>query len=278
MYPDYPLAALRRPRVVRVAPQVRHEQGAAFDPGSGQVAVVAHYSQSARLSRSVTELLAQLSDNGYTCALVSTSPVTGRLEFPDGVPARVSVFRRPNVGYDFGSWAAFLHAFEPVRGAHRVLLANDSLVGPFDSIAPLLAGFESCGTDIWGVTGSTQDAPHLQSYMLGFSGGVLAEEPLLGFWNNIRVQPTKRRLIVAYEMGLSRLARKQGLTTSAHFPWRSVTTRGQNPSLGWRRLILSGLPFVKRELVLRPPPEVPDVADVPRVVRDTWGQNVYEWV
>ena len=42
--------------------------------------------------------------------------------------------------------------------------------------------------------------------------------------------------------------------------------------------MLMGFPFVKRELVLRPPDEVADVGDVPGVVRDLYGVDVMEWV
>lgn len=271
---------LRRPRVTKVAPGLRHERGPAFDDRAPRIAVVAHYSDRARISRSVQELLTELAKGGYTSALVSTAETPGPLQPCEGhseIPA--TVFRRPNLGYDFGSWAAFLNAYPLTRSAPRVLLANDSLVGPFETMTPILAGFDGCTSDIWGVTGSTQDAPHLQSYMIGYTDGVLETRALRQFWDGVRVQPTKRQLILSYEIGLGRLARKTGLSTSAHFPWRQVTTMGQNPtSVGWRRLIMSGFPFVKRELVTHPPPEVPDAADVASVVRETWGQNVYEWV
>lgn len=271
---------LRRPRVLAVAPQLRHESGPSFDAASQQVAVVAHWSQRPELSRSVQTLLAEFIEAGYTCALVSSAETTGPLQFTDGRLAEsVTVLRRPNVGYDFGSWAAFLAAFEPVRRAPRVILANDSLVGPFDTIAPILAGFDSSGADIWGVTSSDQDCPHLQSYMIGYTDGVLASPALQDFWRGIRVQRTKKGLIRAYEQGLSRVISRNGLSAGAYFPWQSVAQQGQNPTtLGWRRLILSGFPFVKRELVLHPPPELSDAGDVAAVVRQTWGEDVYAWV
>jgi len=159
------------------------------------------------------------------------------------------------------------------------MLANDSLLGPFETIRPFLDAFDSCPTDIWGVTGTTQDAAHLQSHMIGYREGVLGEPALRRFWDGVRVEPTKRDLILRYEIGLSRLAYAEGYVLAAHFPWNWSTSLGQNPtSAGWRRLILLGFPFVKRELVLRPPPEVPDAADVPHVVSQQWGENVLEWI
>ena len=270
----------RRPRVARVAPALEHESGPPFELHAKNVAVVAHWSEGTRLTRSVQTLLSELTSSGFRCVLVSSSSAPGPLAFdsPD-LAGAVTVLRRPNVGYDFGSWAAFLHAFPEVRQAPRVLLANDSLVGPFASLAGILADFDRCPADIWGLVGTTQDAPHLQSHFVGYRDGVLASPVLSDFWEDVRIEPTKRRLIQRYEIGMSQMARREGFVTVAHFPWHWVTTRGQNPtSLGWRRLIDVGFPFVKRELVLRPPPEVPDAHQIEQVVRERWGQDVYEWV
>ncbi len=266
--------------MARVAPELRHESGPRVDVSAERIAVVAHWSDGQRLSRSVQTLLSELLDAGFSSALVSSSEAHGPLLFDQrGLAGEVTVLRRPNVGYDFGSWAAFLQAYPEVRHAPRVLLANDSLVGPFESLGAILAAFNRCPADIWGLVGTTQDAPHLQSHFVGYRDGVLASPVLAAFWDDIRVEPTKRQLVRRYEIGLSQLAAREGYVAVAHFPWHWVTSRGQNPtSLAWHRLIEVGFPFVKRELVLRPPPEVADAAQIERVVRERWGQNVYDWV
>lgn len=278
MYPKS--SRLRRPRVLTVSPGLRHEQGPVFDDNAGRIAVVAHWSSRPDLSRSVQALLRELLSADYTCALVSTAETDGPLRFdePD-LEGRVSVFRRPNAGYDFGSWAVFLDAYPRVASARRVILANDSLVGPFADLTAILDGFGACTTDMWGLTSSTQDCAHLQSYMIGYTDGALARQPLWDFWRDVRVQPDKKRTIRANEIGLGRLAKSADLSMSAHFPWWTVAQELQNPTtVGWRRLILRGFPFVKRELVLTDTPGVPDRADIPAVIRDVWGQDVYEWV
>lgn len=270
----------RRRRVVDVAGDLHHEQGPTFPADASRVAVVVHWSDGPTVSRSAQTLLAEFLTAGFTTALVSSAECPQPLRFSrSGLTDRVTVYRRPNLGYDFGSWASFLHAHPGVREAPRVVLANDSLVGPFESIGGILADFDRCPTDVWGITGTTQDTAHLQSHLVGYKDGVLAEPALRRFWEGVRVETSKRALILRYEIGLSRLAFAEGYVLAAHFPWNWVTSLGQNPtSAGWRRLILQGFPFVKRELVLRPPPEVPDARDVPRVVRQRWGVDVFEWV
>ena len=269
---------MSRSRAVEVP--LRHEQGPPRPESDRDVAVLAHWSPQPQLSRSVERLLEELLASGYACALVSASPSPSRLTASDPeLLARVSVLRRPNVGYDFGSWAAFLHVHPEVRRADRVLLLNDSLIGPFASLTSIIDGFTDCPTQIWGLVGTTQDRPHLQSHVMGYKDGVLDDSSLRRFWDGVREERTTTRIVHRYEIGLSRLAQREGILTAAHFPWQWVTSRGQNPtSLGWRRLIAMGFPFVKRELVRNPPPEVVDTADIPQVVRERWGEDVHAWL
>lgn len=229
------------------------------------------------------ELVAQLAGFGYDVVVSSACDAPEPLKWShvpsDADLARVSVYRRPNVGYDFGSWAQALDTFPRLRDAQVTLLVNDSLLGPFRPIAPVLAELEADSNPVWGLVSTTQDAPHLQSHFVAYRDGVLHHPRLRRFWSGIRVQPTKRDLIESYEIGLARQLRRGHLSIGVGFPWQRVVGPGANPtSQGWRRLLLWGFPFVKRELVVRPPSEVADVADVPPVVRDMFSQDVMEWV
>lgn len=274
------MRSITRRRVYDVAPELRRERGPEFACDADKIAVVVHWSDHPRVSRSAQVLLGEFVAAGYSAVMVSAATCPEPLIFdqPD-LTRDVTVLRRPNVGYDFGSWACLLHAYPRAKSAARLVLANDSLVGPFESLSPILDGFDACPTDIWGITGTTQDTAHLQSHFVGYKDGVLTEPVLSRFWDDVRLERTKRDLILRYEIGLSRLAFAEGYVLAAHFPWNWVTSLGGNPtSAGWRRLIMRGFPFVKREIVLRPPPEVPDADDIPAVVRERWGQDVLQWV
>lgn len=270
-----------RPRVVSVSESPRLESGPAVSswPNPGSVAILAHWSQRPIVSRSVSESARQFVERGYRVAVCSSCESAAPLEWPHGLPAGVAVYRRPNVGYDFGTWASMLHAFPALKSLRHVLLLNDSMVGPFAAIAPILERFEQDDSAVWGLVSTTQDAPHFQSHFVGYRNGVLNHPALAAFWRDIRVEPTKRDLILRYEIGLSPVLAAAGLPTAAGFPWDLVVNEGQNPtSLGWRRLLHWGFPWVKREIVLRPPPEVPDGPDVRDVVRGMYGEDVLEWV
>lgn len=225
----------RRPLVVDAAGQLQLEQGRPIRSDSGSVAVVVHWSDRPAVSRSAQTLLREFLDAGYATAFVSAATCDEPLQFSDrDLVDGIAVYRRPNVGYDFGSWASFLAQFPATREASRVILANDSLLGPFASIRPVLDAFDACPTDIWGITGTTQDAAHVQSHMVGYKDGVLTEPALRRFWRGIRVESSKRDLILRYEIGLS------GSRSQRDTSWRRIF-RGIGPPLWARtRPVLAG--------------------------------------
>lgn len=271
----------RRPRVLRVAERPVFEAGErrGRDFTADRVVFLAHWSERPRVTRSVSTLVEQFVDHGYAVLMSSSAVCRGRLEWPDGLPSGVTVYRRPNLGYDFGSWAAVMDLHPAAMRAEHALVVNDSLVGPFAPLDAVLGGFESSGTDVWGLIDTHQDEPHLQSHWIGYHGGLLAGEPLRSFWSDVRIEPTKRDIILRYEMGQSRAFAALGYSLAVQFPCSLVVRPGLNPtSIGWRRLLSFGFPFVKREIAMRPPPEVPDGFAVRQVIEERFGTDVVEWL
>lgn len=243
-----------------------------------RIAVLAHWSPDARVGRSATQLMAALAGGGYGVVLVSTSVGTGHLEWAVERPPGVTVLRRPNIGYDFGSWATALDRFPAIATSPYVLLLNDSLVGPFQPIDHLLERFDQSAADVWGMTDTTQFRHHLQSYCLGFKGGSLREPSLSRFWRTIRVEGSREDVIWRYELGLSQLLDRERFVTEAAIPYWRVVGEKQNPTiLGWRRLLDEGFPFVKRQL-LREPHIAPEGAQVSAEIRRRYGVEVDDWM
>jgi lipopolysaccharide biosynthesis protein len=243
-----------------------------------RVAVIAQWSPDCRLSRSVVELTAQLVKHDYQIVLVSTSPDCGVLKWTGPKPDNVTVLRRPNVGYDFGSWTVALDRYPSIAAAEQVLLFNDSLAGPFRSIDQLIEHFHESGADVWGLTDTSQFCHHLQSYCLGFKAGCLGEPPLMRFWRGIRVEASREDVIWRNEIGLSRLLARERYSIDVAISYRSVVREGENPTiLGWRRLLDLGFPFVKRQL-LSQPEVAPDGLMVREELERRFGVNVDQWL
>jgi hypothetical protein len=242
------------------------------------VAIVAHWSPDSRVGRSTERLVTGLAGAGFDVVLVSTSESDRPLEWVSGRPEDAAIIRRPNIGYDFGSWATAIDLYPELASSRKVLLMNDSLLGPFEPFDHLLAAFDQSPADVWGMTDTTQFRPHLQTYCLGFKNGCLRESPLDRFWHDVRAEATRDDVIWRYEIGLSELLDAEYFVTEPAIPSWRVVPDGQNPTIrGWRRLLDLGFPFVKRQL-LREPRVAPDSKDIPDELRRRFGIEVAEWL
>ncbi|MEP6527334.1 MAG: rhamnan synthesis F family protein [Nocardioidaceae bacterium] len=270
----------RRPRVLEsVAGRVVCENGFPQDVRRpNRVAVLVHYSTSPKVGRSFRTMVREFATNGYLTVVVSSCPAPARLDWQGALIPETIVLRKPNIGYDFGSWAVGLNMLPGVREADQVILANDSMIGPFTPLSPFIEQFESTAAAGWAFTDTRQHFHHLQSYFLGFRGGVLAEKPLLGFWMNIRHEGSKWDVIRRNELGLSRLLRREGYPTAVAFHADDVVAPGENPVIrGWWRLLENGFPFVKREIITNPA-VAPRADMVDSRVRAVFGAHLREWL
>lgn len=272
-----------RPRVIDVAPAPRHESGPrrGADWTPGRVAVLAHWSEDPVPSRSVLTMLQELDAAGFETVLASAAPFDVPLvrlggAGEPGMPDATTVLRRENVGYDFGTWASVLDAFPGVRRADRVLLVNDSLIGPFASLAPVLARSDATTSPVWGLSGSLQHRPHLQSFFTGYRQGVLDAEPLRAFWQEVRVERRKSLVIRYCELGLSEVLDEAGIAFATLV--RPQEGDQANSSLeGWLRLLGPRFPFVKRQVLQRARSER-ERELVWEAVESTFGAHLGEWL
>lgn len=259
-------------------PQLRWENDLRVPYYADRVAVLASWSLNPRLSRSLSELVRQVSGRGYFVLLVSACPDPAPLEWAGEAPERVAILRKPNIGYDFGSWAAAYLAQPQLFEADRVLQLNDSLLGPFDRIDAVLDDFEGTYGDWWGMLRSTQFRDHLQSFVLGFTPAVLQSPDFQGFWRGVRIQGDKDEVIRRYELGLSALLYGEGFAGTAFLEPQLVGTDHANPMITrWDAVLREGVPFIKRELITRPE-IVPDGDRIPQRLRDEFGIEIADWL
>lgn len=238
---------------------------------SPRVAVVAHFDPASRFGPSVTAFAHALAEVGFLPVVVTTSP-----EPPDtrGLPPSAVVVARPNRGYDFGSWAAGLRLLPTARRAAEIILANDSMVGPFAPLGDLMSRAAASRADVWAATSSLQVAPHLQSYLLRFAPGLLARPELVEFFGGIRHLDNKVAIVRRYELGLTRVIRRAGLRSAAGFPAGTLGVGRANPTTAaWRELMEAGHPFFKRTLLHDPRVRV-ERAVLAEAVREIFGADL----
>ena len=257
---------------------VHVESGPERLPAGDRAAIVASWGPGPEVSRSLAALVTSLDTAGYPSVVVRASDDPSPLIWPSPLPASTIVVRKPNIGYDFGSWAVGLDRFRGLAKRRHVILVNDSMVGPFEPLTEMISAFERARTDAWAATSTAQIYPHLQSYLLGFHGGMLADSAVRQFWRSVRHLDDKSLIIEEYELGLYDLLQSEGFTTSAWYPSERVVSPAENPVInGWRKLIDLGFPFVKREVVVNPS-VTQDARTAPAVVRERFGVDVAEWL
>ena len=269
--------------------------GAADGPLEGRVCVLVHFDRKGIVHDFVLYYLRSLRDAGFTIIFVSNA---SKLD-PAGLAAvralAHSVLRRSNVGYDFGAYKDGISTIPDLSKLEFLLLANDSVYGPFSPIADLLAGIDQGRAQFWGLTDSWEATYHLQSYFLLFGRRAVSHEAFRRFWRGVRYVNSKSYVIRKYEVGLSRSLMKAGMRGAALFSSREAIRHVMdevnsgalvNPALDddsrkylkrmhgviergaalnvshflWDRLIVKmGCPFLKRELLEKNPVAVPFV-------------------
>lgn len=243
-----------------------------------RIALLASYGSGPTVTRSLAALTAALSSRGYQTILIRASADQRPLEWPGTVPDGVSVVRRANAAYDFGSWSDVLLSMPDITSRDKVLFVNDSLIGPFSSIDPLLDDFETAEADAWGAITNPQVFPHVQSFLYGFRGQTLATPPLREFWAKIRPQVEKMDYVWKYELGLNRVLFSEGFVVESRFGDRSFGYGHVNPTLDrWKELMIRGFPFVKRALLTdEDHPE--RASEAVAFANDYYGIDIHEWL
>lgn len=217
---------------------------------SSKIAIVAQWSKDVVLSISTNRLISQLVICGYEVVLVSACERTESLILDSEISERITILRKPNVGYDFGSWSIGLLTFPEIGKAKEVLLLNDSNSGPFGPLADLLNTMNESPYDITGITDSPQHRYHIQSFMMHFKNNSINHKSMVNFWQNIRSQDNKLNVVLAYEIGLTSRAQRNGLYVGSIYPWNILVDYWVNSSVkAWQRLLDLGYPFIKREVV-----------------------------
>lgn len=219
------------------------------------------------LKNHVVEHVQHLLDAGLQVVLiVNTDLAPASITVAPPLLERLSgLYVRQNIGFDFAAWAHGWSLCGRPTGLERLLLVNDSIVGPLSStaFASMMLRLRNSGADVVGLTESTQTRPHLQSFFLAFGRKALQCDDLRRFFEHLYALPTKEMVIDAYETQLTQRLRAAGLSTEALFPALTDDRWSPNDTFyRWADLIRAGFPFIKTSVL----PRVAHTADARALV------------
>jgi lipopolysaccharide biosynthesis protein len=125
--------------------------------------------------------------------------------------------RRANVGRDFGAWRdAAAMAVQRFGTPRELLLTNDSVLGPFLPLQPLVDAWRAGGDGFLGFTESLGGGVHLQSYAL-LGRGKQAVTEILGHLATLKDSRNKRQVVLRGEIGLTQRMLAAGVPCWALF-------------------------------------------------------------
>jgi rhamnosyltransferase len=177
--------------------------------------IFAHFDRDDIIDPYVIHYISALSQLG-TVIFVSTSQLSS-VEIAKLSPYTIQAISRPNFGYDFMSWQRGLMLVENPCLYDEIIICNDSVYAPIYPLHEMFEVMEASGAAYWGVTSNSEIAPHIQSYFMAFRRPVLERKEFWQFWDSVSVQPSKRAVIEAYEIGLSFVLVKLGLASATYF-------------------------------------------------------------
>ena len=194
--------APQKPEIFEASP------GLASPPAS--LALYLHWSPDGRISRMVRRQIRLWREAGFGCVFITNAHPPAE---DWGAIAEDSVLRirRANVGRDFGAWRdAAAVALQRFGTPQELLLTNDSVLGPFLPLAPLVDAWRAGGDGFFGLTESLGGGPHLQSYA-SLGRGEKAVGEMLDHLAALKNTRSKWQLVQRGEIGLTQRMLRAGV-------------------------------------------------------------------
>ncbi|MDT7951657.1 MAG: rhamnan synthesis F family protein [Acetobacteraceae bacterium] len=242
-----------------------------------RVCLFAQYHPRQRLRPPLLGYLRALQSCGYQTFVACSGPAAPPEADRAALEATgASLLCRPNAGLDFGAWQHLVRE-GCADGADRVLLANDSVFGPFRPLGPVIDRMEAGSPDVWGLIESRQRGWHLQSWFLQFTGAAFRHSAIKQLFAQPFDRMDKDAVIERGELALGEAIRAAGLRTDALIKHRDGTRSARHHTLNmmhldWAHNMLAlGMPFIKVELLRLNPMRLPWTHEWDGLLRTAFG-------
>ncbi|WP_338415566.1 rhamnan synthesis F family protein [uncultured Sphaerotilus sp.] len=247
-------------------------------PTSREVCLFVSYAAQPVVKHHVQRHIRAFHDAGFDVLFVLNTPhAAHEFTFDDDLRGLCrGVFVRENKGFDFGAWAHLAQTVNLGDAMERVVLVNDSILGPLDVAAfgTLVEAIRRSPADVLGLTRSLAVRPHLQSFFLVFQHEALRRGLFDNAMQAIRNFQTKEAVIDVYETHLTQYMESRGLRCESVFPMLSEDPHNSNDTyFRWDKLIQHGFPYVKISLLAEKRTDAKLRAAIPADLLSAWEQE-----
>jgi lipopolysaccharide biosynthesis protein len=198
--------------------------------------VIAHYDREGLVRDDLRALVHDLGSVADTVVFVSTGLTAAGARV---LPESVTTIVRENRGYDFYSYKVGIEFLGDLGRLTRLFLVNSSFFC-IDRHKLVQRFFKSDHGkyDVFGLTRSHEQRPHLQSFLLSFGPRCLQSEMFARWWSSMIPIDDRQSVIETYELGLSAYLQECGFSMgSAYVPTRREKAIAWLRSLSRRALI-----------------------------------------
>ena len=179
-----------------------------------RLAVMAHYHPLGEVGPHVRRQVAMLAETVDDVVLVTTSQLTDSARA--FLAGHGQLIERTNYGYDFFSYKTGLEARD-LGKYDEVTVCNDTFVGGMVPLSTVYATMATRPVDVWGLSESLRIEPHLQSFFVTFRPWVVESQTFRQFWGEMTPVSDRKKVIKAYEIGMSANLVDAGFRYAAYF-------------------------------------------------------------
>jgi len=224
--------------------------------------------------------LREIASCGYTIHLAQTGADPDTELPPDLIDLHLIRHFRLNRGLDFGAWQDLI-AKGCTRDASEILLANDSVFGPFTPLRPIVEAMRARQYDAWGMVESQAITRHFQSWFIVMTPEILASAPVQRVMTLPFQEMSKDEIVLHAELGLGIALSQASPNLGASWASRRGLARllAVNPMhTDWQTVLSSGqAPFLKTELLRDNPSGIAALAQWRRHIPPTSTFNP-DWI
>jgi len=182
--------------------------------------IFAHYHSKGLLRKDIINFLKKLNFFFDSIVFVSTK-LNAEEKFK--LPKFVKIITRKNIGYDFYSYKIGLNYFfkknSKLKSDNRNLFFINSSILFVDcnKLSKVMKSIKVKDNQFCGITKSYELTEHVQSYFFYFSSSMFKNKNILNWWKNIRALNKRQQIIDKYELGLSKIMKKNNFRLCSIF-------------------------------------------------------------